>query len=313
MNRHADSVWSAVSARDDHAAHTLSWRRCVTQYGLDPSEHRSPPRVDEGTMRLAVERASAMLVAARPEIDRLFAVFGRAGCCLILTDETGLALERRGRPGDDRDFHSVGLWSGTRWDEASVGTNGIGTALAEKRPVGIHRDKHFLAINTALSCATAPIRDHRGRLAGALDISSARHDTSEAMLGIYLHAAREAAAQIEVTLFRDAYRDARIVLAPGTEGRNGLLALDPDDIVIGADAVARRSLGIDDDWIARGRPMEDLSGEREPSAEAGFEAAERRAIRTALARCAGNVSAAARALGISRSTLHRKMNRLGIR
>ena len=40
--------------------------------------------------------------------------------------------------------------------------------------------------------------------------------------------------------------------------------------------------------------------------------AERGAVRRALARTGGNVSAAARALGVSRATLHRKLHRLGL-
>jgi len=49
--------------------------------------------------------------------------------------------------------------------------------------------------------------------------------------------------------------------------------------------------------------------------EAGedFDAAERGAVQRALARAGGNVSEAARALRVSRATLHRKMNRLGVR
>jgi transcriptional regulator of acetoin/glycerol metabolism len=46
---------------------------------------------------------------------------------------------------------------------------------------------------------------------------------------------------------------------------------------------------------------------------ADLERAERGALRRALASSGGNVSAAARALGISRATLHRKMRSLGIR
>ena len=45
----------------------------------------------------------------------------------------------------------------------------------------------------------------------------------------------------------------------------------------------------------------------------GVEAAERAALHRALARAGGNVSKAASELGMSRSTLHRKMNQFGLR
>ncbi|RAI03844.1 Fis family transcriptional regulator [Acuticoccus sediminis] len=308
--KHADRVWAAVTASDHHAAYASSWRRCVTVHGLDPEVVRQPPRLTHVEFRRVVDRSAPLVNAARGELDRLFSTFGHCGCCLVLTDDNGLALERRGRPGDDDDFEALGLAAGSLWDEASVGTNGIGTALAETRPVSIFRDRHFLTMNTKLSCATAPIGDHRGRIVGALDISSARDDMSAAFLSVYLHAAREAAAQIETTLFRSAFAGARIILVAGSAPRHGLLAVDRDDVVIGASGAARRALGIDDGWITAGHLASDvLDGEEAPG---DFAAAERRALRAALTRSSGNVSAAARHLGTSRATLHRKMKRLGL-
>lgn len=309
--KHAERVWAAVTASDHHAAYATSWRRCITLHGLDPDGERTPPRLEAVQLRRALERAAPLMNAARGELDRLFETFGRAGCCLVLTDESGLALERRGRAGDADDFESCGLAPGALWDERSAGTNGIGTALAETRPVSIFRDLHFLTMNTKLSCATAPISDHRGRIVGALDISSARDDMTTPVLNIYLHAAREAAAQIETTLFRSAFAKARIIMVPGNGPRHGLLAVDGDDVVLGASSAARRLFDIDDAWIKSGRLASDLL-EGEEGTAADFTSAERRALRAALMKTSGNVSAAARLLGTSRATLHRKMKRLGL-
>jgi transcriptional regulator of acetoin/glycerol metabolism len=50
----------------------------------------------------------------------------------------------------------------------------------------------------------------------------------------------------------------------------------------------------------------------EPSNEAPLEAAERQALRATLDACQGQVSAAARKLGVSRNTLYRKLKRFGL-
>lgn len=316
MDRHADSVWSAVSRRDDVSAHARSWRRCVTVHGLDPAETRKPLRIDDASLRHAQEASEALRRAAGGEIDRLGETLDRAGCCLVLTNAAGLILDRRGVAADDRHFETLGLWSGAVWDEAGVGTNGIGTALAEQRAAAVHRNKHFFEENAALSCVAAPIRDHEGRLAGAIDVSSCRDDVSEPVLGVLTQIVQDAASRIETTLFQNAYPGARMVVAPGHGARLGLLAVDRDDIVVGANAAARRGLRLDDAFFARERHLSDVLGGAEADAEdgvEGIEAAERRAVRAALARTGRNVSAAARLLGISRATLHRKIKRLDIR
>lgn len=312
---HSDHV-QAVAHHASAAASSpvaASWRRCMTVHGLSPEEARSPLRLDERAFRAAREESGALLEQARGEIDRLFATVGKAGCCLLLTDGNGVALERRGAAGDDDDFRGIGLWSGTLWSEASVGTNGIGTAIADERPIVIYRDQHFLSRNTGLSCATAPIRDHRGRVTAAIDISTCREDAGEMAMTILSQAVRDAAARIESNLFHRAFRGHRVLLVPA-EGKASpaLLAIDRDDLVLGATRAARLTLGIDDVRIAAGIPASDLLNDRPAGEHDDLDDAERAALRRVLSRAGGNVSAAAECLGISRATLYRKMKKLSV-
>ncbi|MEI3851556.1 MULTISPECIES: helix-turn-helix domain-containing protein [Ensifer] len=289
-----------------------SWRRCMTLHKLAPEEARTPLRLSDSEFRSVRERSGELLAEAGIELDRLFATVGRAGCCLLLTDNDGVALERRGAVGDDAEFRGVGLWSGTVWSEASVGTNGIGTAIADERAVVIQRDQHFLSSNIGLSCATAPIRDHRGRLAAAIDISTCRDDASEITMSILSQAVRDAAARIEAGLFRRAFAGARIVLVPVDRAGPALLAVDRDDLVLGATRAARQWLELDDRRIAAGVPASDLLREDTSGDAAELPDAERAALRRVLSRASGNVSMAADLLGISRATLYRKMKRLQV-
>ncbi|RDL50751.1 Acetoin catabolism regulatory protein [Ensifer sp. M14] len=289
-----------------------SWRRCMTLHGLAPEERRTPVRLSESEFRLARQRSSELIAEAGGELDRLFATVGKAGCCLLLTDDKGVALERRGAVGDDAAFRDVGLWSGTVWSEASVGTNGIGTAIADERAVIIQRDQHFLSSNIGLSCTTAPIRDHLGRLAAAIDISTCRDDASEITLSLLSQAVRDAAARIEAGLFRRAFAGSRIVLVPVDRAGPALLAVDRDDLVQGATRAARQWLDLDDKRIASGIPASDLLREGTSDDGAELPDAERAALRRVLSRANGNVSMAAELLGISRATLYRKMKRLSV-
>ncbi len=101
------------------------------------------------------------------------------------------------------------------------------------------------------------------------------------------------------------------MLAPDSDlGLAALLAIGEDDLVLGATAAARAACGITDAMLERDLPAQailsdDSAGEDLSQAEPGFS-------HRALAPSGENVSAAAKALGVSRATLHRKMRRLGL-
>ena len=303
--RHADRVNAAVTsgaaARSSLAA---SWRRSSALHGLDPAEARPPRRLGESELRQARDRMGGLLGIAQASLDRLYQAVGGSGCCVLLADREGVPVDRRGAPGDDSTFEDWGLWTGAVWSEGIEGTNGIGTCLIEQRLLTIHRDQHFFDRNTGLSCTAAPIWDHEARLAGVLDVSSCRGDFNEGMRQLVLLAIGDAARRIESEAFRQAFPGTRIVLVPDAEG--AMLAVDRDDLVVGASRTARAALGIDDARLKAPLPAADLLHDARGE---GFGSAERAVLARALARAGGNVTAAAAALGISRATLHRKLKR----
>ncbi|MCM2398906.1 GAF domain-containing protein [Rhizobium sp. S95] len=312
---HSDLVYATASQNSAAASSPIaaSWRRCLNLHQLQPEEGRKPVQVDDIVFREAREKMEHLIHACADEFDRLYQTVGRSGCCLVLSDRNGIVLDRRGAAGDDADFHGLGLWQQNVWSEASVGTNGIGTALADERHVVIHGDQHFLSSNTTLSCATAPIRDHLGRVTAALDISTCRQDVTDMTLAILSQAVRDVAARVEMSLFRMAFPSARIVMVP-TAGAaaSALLAVDHDDLILGATKAARVALRLDDQLIAQGIPAADALSEDRGEANSDLDDAERAALRRALSRTNGNVSQAAQVLGISRATLHRKMKRFSL-
>lgn len=312
MTQHAEKVYSLARKSSQAASSPVaaSWLRCMNVHKLSPDQNLSPARLTEQEFRDATDRSRVMVEEARDELDRLFMMAGRSGHALLLTDGNGVVLDRRGTAGDEKDFRGVGLWSGTVWSEASVGTNGIGTALADQRAATVSRDQHFLSSNTGLSCTAAPIRDHTARISGVLDFSTCRDDANELTMTMLSHAVRDAALRIEGNLFRRAFPMARIVMVGS--GYGALLAVDRDDIVLGATRGARQALGLDDHRLAAGVPAADLLNESAPTRSADLLEAERAALRRAISRNGGNMSRTAEALGISRATLHRKVKRLGL-
>ena len=298
------AIQAGQAARSPIAA---SWARSASLHRLHPAARVTEARVTAQELALARDRLGALLPTAAPHLDRLFQVVGGLGGCVVLADAEGIAVDRRGNPGDDDSFESSGLWTGAVWSEAQAGTNGIGTCLAEGRAVTIHRDQHFLARNIGLSCSSAPVHGPEGDLLAVIDVSTARPDLADAVAGLVGTTVAEVARKVEADLFHRQFPRARMVVVPGPDrGAGALLAVDADDLVVGATRAARQQLGRTGDLAARPRPVADLLG---LDTHDRIEDAERSVLSRALARSGGNVSAAARALGLSRATLHRKLGR----
>jgi transcriptional regulator of acetoin/glycerol metabolism len=308
---HADAV--IATAQDNAARNALaaSWRRSLVHHGLHPAESRPQDRLEEKAMRERVEAAGPLLRIAAPILDRLAAAAVDAGCAIYLTDGEGVILDERVRAADKRCFDTNGLGRGTCWAESAEGTNGIGTCLAERRPVIVHRDQHFRSRHVGLSCRGAPVFGAGGDLAAILDLSSWRADLSESYARLIAMSVHDAARRIEREMFRSAFVGTRIVEAEPMDGIGPiLLAVDRDDLVVGATRAARKRYRLDEADVAARRPAADVLGYGAP--EQGLRAAERSELQRALARARGNVSAAARDLGIGRATFYRKMKEFGV-
>ena len=216
---------------------------------------QSAAPVEPGRIRIgaAANRAAGpgRAIQPRPAVSR--------GRRRRLLRAAGRPRRRAGRPAwrgvRRRDLQGVGPWTATVWSEECEGANGIGTCLAEQRALTVHRDQHFYARNTLLSCTSAPIYDHEGRLAAALDVSSCRADLTEGFVGLIAVAVGDAARRIEMENFRLAFPNARFLFAPDSNrGGGGLIAVDADDLVIGATRSARLALGVTRDFLKKPLP-----------------------------------------------------------
>ena len=164
-----------------------------------------------------------------------------------------------------------------------------------------------------LSCAVAPVFDHHGHVAAVLDIAYYGNAASEGLVGLLAFTVREAAWHIEAANFRNAFGGARILSVPDrTRASVGLIAVDDDDMVLGATRTARLLLGVTDSALRDGIPAMDLQ-KGAVDLDDTIAHAERGTIRRTLARNGGNVTASAKVLDISRATMKRKVKQFNIR
>ncbi|GGO98868.1 GAF domain-containing protein [Stakelama pacifica] len=311
MDRHHQDQVEEVLGSPTRAAQSLvaaSWCRSGLKHGLNAGDHRAPTIVSGSELTVRRQRHELMLDVARPLLDQLFQTVAATGCAVMLSDRDGVILEARSKPGDREMFEQVGLTLGGVWSEGSEGTNGIGTCLVEGCAVTIHRDQHFASRNIGISCMDAPVYDAAGRLTGALDISNCRDDHTEATATLVQKIVQDAARRIERALFCRSFEGNRIIDANLPGGDTALLAVDRDDLIVGATRAARRRFSLTDASLGRRGAAEVLGG---PSLDS-FRDADGAILRRALAQANGNATQAAKALGIGRATLYRRMDRAGI-
>lgn len=281
-------------------------------YALDPQSQQRRPRAEIGQISERRERSEALLRAAGPSVSKLSSLTNEAGSGIFLTDETGMIIDGRTRHGDEAVFELSGLAVGADWSEESEGTNAIGICLFDGRANVIWRDQHFFSRNLPLICIGAPIEAPDTTLAGVLNMSSFRDDMTEIQARLTAFAVQEAAIQISTTLFHARFEQHKVVTLGNDQGHGtALLAVDHDELVIGANRAARRCLGISSAKLERCPPLHDVIPEPNRSG-ASLASALRSEIIRALKHADGNIAQAARDLRIGRATLYRKMATLGL-
>jgi transcriptional regulator of acetoin/glycerol metabolism len=234
-----------------------SWRRSRF-FGVTADRVEPPYRDDLDVNQRLVD-------AARPVLDRLERELGGAKMTAILTDAQAWVLDRRaGEHSLNSYLDSVLLAPGFSYAEKYIGTNGIGTALEEKRASHVFGHEHFVDRLQALSCAGAPIRDPlSGRVVGVIDVTCWRADASLLMSALVQEAARD----IESRLFELSCERERALLqeflVACRRTRSPVLSLS-DDLVI-TNVGAAHLLDPDDHVIIRDKAVE-LTGSRRETA-----------------------------------------------
>lgn len=231
-----------------------SWHRCLVDYHVDPKSRTAPNVVTQSELQASKEPVADVIVHAREEIDRLYAIVRQQGYVVLLCNHEGVAIDHRGDESRADDFKHWGIWLGGVWSERVEGTNGIGTCITEQRPVLVHCGQHYRSRHSQLTCAGAPIFDALGKLAGVLDVSAVASQGPDRPQQLALAASIASARAVEERLFREYFRYAWIVAAmPSDETLAGLLlAADEDQRIIGADRTAREVFSLDDKSLAAG-------------------------------------------------------------
>lgn len=140
-----------------------------------------------------IDPDSLLIRAATPVLDRLENDLADVSVAMVLSDESGQIILRRTRdPAQARRFDRASAAQGFDYSELSIGTNGLGTVLEEKKPVFVRGAEHYSELLADLSCAGVPIKSPiSGRVLGAFSFACSIGVTSPLMGALTLDAGRQ--------------------------------------------------------------------------------------------------------------------------
>jgi transcriptional regulator of acetoin/glycerol metabolism len=322
-----------------------SWRRCL-QTGQRPDDAIGFDVVPAQQSRRVEEANHQLVAAARPVLEQLGRAIASTRYFAILTNDSGVVVDAHG-PIDRGDPRAASITRiGVDLSERSVGTTAIGAALAELQPVWLHRGEHFFSATSCYSCAGAPLFGAHGACVGMLDLTGIDAAERPELKHLVAQAARSIENALTLArphrLVLRLNWPGRLL----GDDDDGLICLDGDGWVTGSNGAARQMVtGLAasaqqpvhcSELFAQ--PWEPLFDHARQSAEQAFlelplwsglrlaalpqlagdasAAAGQRLplrdveialIRRAVSDARGNVMEAARALGISRATVYRKL------
>lgn len=142
-----------------------------------------------------------LLRAARVVLDRWQESLSGMRIALFLSDKGGQIVARRVTDsGDMRRLDRAFAAEGFDFSESALGTNGLGTAMEDRKPVFIRGGEHFNESLETLACAGAPIRHPiTGKVTGSIAFASLVGSASPLMLAMAQQAARQVEEQLAET------------------------------------------------------------------------------------------------------------------
>lgn len=225
-----------------------SWARCLESYHLLPDAQRHTTILTDAELRDAVDQQADLVLAATPEINRLFQRLVQGEHIVSLASAMGTKLLFRCAPPRLGDLNAAGVLPGSIWTEESEGTNGIGTSLKLGRAISIVGNQHFHQSLKRLTCSVAPIFGANGQVEAVLNVSSLQPETERSvqlLQGIVERAAR----RIEMQHFRRRNSQRRLVnLAQEADFADpatlALVALDEVGRIVDLTSAAPGMLGL---------------------------------------------------------------------
>jgi transcriptional regulator of acetoin/glycerol metabolism len=162
-----------LAAAQGHEVEVLArWQRARAM-GADPEGEVPEAHLVRGAeLKERRTRTELLRHLASAVMDRAAAELAGRHHLLLLADPDGVVVATQGGGEFASHARHVRLIEGACWSEQARGTNAIGTALAEQRPVVVRGRAHYERGNGSLVCQASLVRDPFGEVVAVLDATS---------------------------------------------------------------------------------------------------------------------------------------------
>ncbi|SHJ43445.1 PAS domain S-box-containing protein [Geosporobacter subterraneus DSM 17957] len=179
-----------------------SHHRC-RQMGIEYSRIYSSRVLTDDFLQKKLAENRNLILSAEPFMNQLYNFVKGSNFFAILTDGEGCILSVIGDEEILSEAFELEMIPGASMAEAHIGTNAMGTAIAEGMPVQVSGKEHYIRAYHRWTCSAAPIRNPQGEIIGTLDLTGYSDLVHSHTLGMVVAAANAIEKMLEAKSYND--------------------------------------------------------------------------------------------------------------
>ena len=241
-----------------------SWDRS-RKFGVDPYLKGVSHTLKGQELDALLAKNETLIEICKPFMKILYSHVKGSGFSVVLFDSTCHLLNVIGDEDILADHLRGGYVVGSCWSERLMGTNGVGTSVAEDTPVQVCACEHYCRLAHGYSCSGAPIHDPDRNVIGGLNLTGLYEKVTPHTLGAVVAAAHaienELHRQRAMQALKEAYAFQQAIFESSQDAK---IAIDRDKSVKLVNEKAKRLLNLSQDAVGKG--LKDVFPGRENAA-----------------------------------------------
>jgi len=244
-----------------------SWHRCL-RMKVDSSHALCDLRLlSAQQIEKRIKRRKKLIDVAMPFMTHLYNFVKGSDTLVCLADDQGMILDILRDPVIHYRTKHICHQVGSDWSEAIAGTNSIGTALVEKKPVQITASEHYCKVLHELTGSGAPIFSPEREILGVLSIIGLCQNQHPHTLGMVVAAVEAIENQLisQKASYELLIAYNKISTAINTMS-DGLIAIEANQQITQLNSVGAKILQVDRDECL-GKYVTEVFGDKFPLME----------------------------------------------